>query len=245
MSNKDFNMRAYIDIINESNKVEEGIWSGLAGAAKAAGSDVATGIKKLGDKVGGTKLGQKVGEYKDAYNYNKYSADDIARYDALVKKHGLDADEVMFMGQLSKNPKNLERFRKGQNSQIPDDQLGGNHMLSGMISQTDDAYRRYHPIPTKDAKFMADLEGSGAGYMNPGEAAHAKWVKDGKLSRAHQKRVARMEKYGPSNRRGRRTDMADIERNSGRVKYNDPENNLRGTDYDEWNNGWGDSDIFD
>jgi hypothetical protein len=79
MSNKDFNMRAYIDIVNESNEIEEGWASGLAGAAKA----VAAGTKKTAIKA------------KDAYNYHKYTPNDIADMSYLMKKHGLNqADYV-------------------------------------------------------------------------------------------------------------------------------------------------------
>lgn len=61
MSNKDFNMRAYIDILNESNEIEEGIWGGLVGAAKGItkGLDGKTG-------VAGATQGWKNGKYTDA-----------------------------------------------------------------------------------------------------------------------------------------------------------------------------------
>jgi hypothetical protein len=222
MSNKDFNMRAYIDIINESNEIEEGWASGLAGAAKAVGNDIATGIKKLGDKVGGTKLGQKVGEYKDAYNYNKYSADDIARYDALVKKHALDTDEIDSLPRLSRDPKNLERYRKGKQSDMT------NSDEYSTMGDLDDAYRIQNNIPEKDVKFMADIERSGAGWNLPGEDS----LLD--VSSRSSKRAARMREYGPSRRRGRKLSLADIERNSGRVKYNDPNHRYSEAEFDEW-----------
>jgi hypothetical protein len=104
MSNKDFNMRAYIDIINESNKVEEGILGGLRVLAKEIGRDVAhvatKPFKRLGAKIGDSKLGKKAEEYKDAYNYGKYDAEDLARYDKLQKKYGFDEDEFMRMEDI-------------------------------------------------------------------------------------------------------------------------------------------------
>ena len=54
-------MRQYIDIVNESNEIEEGIWGGIAGAAKGLtkGLDGKTGIA-------GAKQGWKNGKYADA-----------------------------------------------------------------------------------------------------------------------------------------------------------------------------------
>jgi hypothetical protein len=152
MSNKDFNMRAYIDIINESNEIEEGILTGIAGLAKAVGNDVADQVGDLAwkakRKLSGTKLGQKAGEYKDAYNYGKYSQADVDRYQDLIKKYKVSPGDNGGIDDLplaSKSPTDLFYFR---------DEYG---------------------IPKKDAKFMADIEASGAGINKPGEAARLKY----------------------------------------------------------------------
>jgi hypothetical protein len=186
MSNKDFNMRAYIDIINESNEIEEGIWSGLAGAAKALGDDVADKVgdlaRPLQAKLDSTKLGQKLGQYKDAYNYNKYTQDDVDRYTDLIRRY---------------------KVRPSENGGIDD--------LPFASKSPDDLFyfRNEYGIPKKDAKFMADIEASGAGINAPGEAARLKyrelpldnqdWLAQypewKKRFAGYEKRIDRMDRY--------------------------------------------------
>jgi hypothetical protein len=175
---KDFNMRQYIDIVNESNEIEEGIWGGLAGAANGLtkGLDGKTGIA-------GAKQGWKNGRYTDADidTFSKMTEVPHEEMDAVFGKgsrnrlrkfvNDVDLDEIDSLTAGSTMKTTLGKRMKA--SLVND--LHMNKTMDNLKNVPDDALTGMSAV-MKDLGRKMDADGASSINFNGQEVSRAEFI---------------------------------------------------------------------